>query len=263
MANYPEVEALRKVDLLDTQILKLRREIRDAPEDLTKHQTQAKAAADRVQRCHDEVKRLQREIDKIELDTRSNNDQIKKYQVQQNTAKTNEEYSTLKRQVEVIRKQNAELEDKALGYYEQVDKLKAEEGAYKAGVKEADAKLKAEVAEVQKDVGELERRLGELLAERTIAEQKVSAQNLTMYRRILEKLGNRALAAIHGRTCQGCYIEIAPNALSMLLSGKEVVQCKHCARILYLENDYKAVSPMSFLVTERDRGDHTSKDGNW
>ncbi len=261
--NNPEVEALRKVDQLDTRILKLRREIADVPEELTKHKAGAKAAADRVVRCHEDAKRLQREIDKIELDTRSNNDQVKKYQVQQNTAKTNEEYSTLKKQIDAVRKQNAELEDKALGFYEQVDKLKAEESALKGGQKDAEVRLKKEEAEVGKEVADLERQVGELVAEKAAIEAKVSAANLTLYRRILEKLGSRALAAIHGRNCQGCFIEISPNNLSTLLSGKEVVQCKHCARIVFLEADYKAVSPTSYLVTERDRGDHTSKDGNW
>src|SRR5207302_1102815 len=100
----PEVEALRKVDELDTKASRLKREIAETPAELDKHKAQAKAAKDRVTACHEEQKRLQREIDKIDLDTKSNLEQIKKYAIQQNTVKTNEEYSALKKQIEALKK---------------------------------------------------------------------------------------------------------------------------------------------------------------
>jgi predicted nucleic acid-binding Zn-ribbon protein len=262
LANNPEVEALRKVDELDVKASRLKRDITDTPAELDKHKAQCKAAKDRVQACHEEQKKLQREIDKIDLETKSNLEQVKKFQIQQNTVKTNEEYSALKKQIEAVKKQNGEYEDKALGFYEKIDSLKAEEAGLKKAVAEAEGKLKAEEAEVKKDLAGLEEKLGAIVAERSAAEGKVAPTNLQMYRRILEKLGNRALAPVHGRTCQGCFIEIAPNTLAQLLGGKELVQCKACARILYLESDYRALSPTSYLVTEKDR-DSTSKDGNW
>lgn len=262
MANNPEVEALRKVDELDTKASSLKREIADLPGELVKHQRNLKAAKDRVAQCHEEQKKLQREIDKIALDTASNNDQAKKYAVQQNGVKTNDEYAALKKQIEALKKANGDLEDKALTFYEKIDALKSEEANLKKGFAEAEKKLKAEEAEVGKDVAELEQKLAEIVAERTAAESKVTAANLKTYRSILEKLGTKALATVHGRTCQGCFMEIAPNMLSTLLSGKEIVQCKACARILFLESDYRALSPTSYLVTEKDR-DSTSKDGNW
>jgi uncharacterized protein len=249
----PEVEALRKVDQLDTKALKLKREIADVPLELEKHKARTKATADRLKQCHDEQKTLQREIDKLELEARGNVDQVKKYQVQQNTAKTNEEYATLKRQIDVLKKANADIEDKQLGYYERIDKLKAEEAAAKLAVKEAEQQLKGEEAEVQKEVAGLEKELGEILAQKKDAEAKISPSSLQTYRRILEKTGTRAIAPVHGRICQGCFIEIPPQALNTLLSGRELVQCKQCARILYLEHDYRAVSATSFQVSDRDR----------
>lgn len=261
-SNHPEVEALRKVDELDQKAGRLKREIADLPSDLEKHKRQSEAAKARVAACHDEQKKLEREIKKCEGEVAANKEQITKYQVQQNAAKTNEEYSALKKQMEALKKASSEIDDKALLHYEKIEALKVEEKDLKKGLADADGKLKAEEAEVKKEVAELEAKLGEIVAERATSEAKVSPQNLKLYRSIFEKLGNRGLATVNGRTCQGCFMEISPNQLSTLLGGKDLVQCKACARILYLESNYRALSPTSYLVTEKDR-DSTSKDGNW
>lgn len=262
MSNHPDVEALRKVDDLDTRIRKLKSDIADLPSDLNKHKAKQKATMDLLAAVHAQQKHLEKEIHKLGVDTKSNEDQIKKYQVQQNTAKTNEEYSTLKKQIDALKKANGDLDDKVLAHYEKIDVLKADEATAKKAVKEAEGSLKAEEIEVQKEIASLQQKLGELMAERTAAEAGIAAHNLALYRSILQKLDGRALAAIHNRTCQGCFMEISPNTLSSLLGGKELMQCKACARINYLEKDYRANSPMSYLVTEKDR-DSTSKDGNW
>jgi predicted nucleic acid-binding Zn-ribbon protein len=260
--KQPDVEALRKVDALDAKAGKLRRELRELPEELVKHKDQAKALAARLGAVHDEQKRLQREIDKLALEVRANEEQVKKYQVQQNTAKTNEEYATLKRQIEALKKASGEIEDKQLALYERIDALKGEEKAAREALKDGEQKLKDEEAAVRKDMDAVEKELGEIMAARAEAEKAVSAPVLALYRRILEKVQNRALAPVVGRTCQGCRMEIPSNDLAMLLGGKEVVPCKSCSRILYLEDDYRAVTSTSYSVGEKDR-DATSKDGNW
>jgi len=261
--NHSDVEALRKVDRLDVKARKLAREADDIPEQLEKHKAQARAVAEKIQRGVDEQKRLQREIDKLDLETRSNLEQIKKYQTQQNTAKTNEEYSALKKQIDALKKANGDFEDRALAFYEKLDALKAADGVDKGALREAEKRLKEEEAEVAKEVAVVRKEFEAVVAERTAAEASVGAPNLALYRRILEKHGNRALAEIRGRTCQGCFIEIPPNCLSLLLSGKEVVTCTSCSRILYLESDYRALSPTSYVTGGHDRDGGSSKDGNW
>jgi predicted nucleic acid-binding Zn-ribbon protein len=41
------------------------------------------------------------------------------------------------------------------------------------------------------------------------------------------------MAALDGRFCQGCYVEIPKNLLVRMARGMELVQCPSCARILY------------------------------
>lgn len=258
----PEVETLRKIDALDVKIAKLRRELQEIPAELVKHKEQARKLAQRLEQVHEEQKRLKKEIDKLELEVKDNQEHIKKYQIQQNTAKTNEEYATLKRQIEALKRANSDLEDRELALYEKIDVAKAEEKAAREALEGGERKLKDEEAQAGKEIAEVEKEIEKLVAERAALEATVAPEILGTYKRVLEKLKNRALAPVHGRTCQGCFIEVPPNKVSQLLGGKDVVLCNSCSRILYLEDDYRAVTSTSFSVDEKTR-DSTSKDGNW
>ena len=261
MAKNPDVEALRKVDVLDVRALKLKRELVDLPTDLKRHQDKVAAQKARVQTSHDEQKRLQKEIDKLALDVKSNEDQVKKYQLQQSTAKSNEEYNTFKRQIEALKKANGELDDKQLVFYEKVDALKAQEKLVRSELAEAEKNLITQKAQIDTETKAVEQELGEVLAQKAVAEKVVTPGILTLYKRILDKTQNRALAALQGRTCLGCRVELPTGDVGTLLAGKDVVLCKQCARILYVEDHESTVSASSYFADGK--RNETSKDGNW
>jgi predicted nucleic acid-binding Zn-ribbon protein len=261
--KQPDVEALRKVDALDAKAGKLRRELAEIPTELAKHKDHAKKLGARVGVVHEEQKKVHKEIDKLALDVRDNEEHVKKYQVQQNTAKTNEEYAALKKQIEALKKSSGDLEDKELLLYEKLDALKAEEKAAKEALAGGEQKLRDEEAGVQKEMAGVEETLGAVLAERAAAEKSVSQGVLGTYRRILEKTGNRALAPVRVRTCQGCSMEIPSNDLALLLGGKEIVLCKSCSRILYLEDNYREVTSTSYSVSDKTRDSQVKQDSEW
>lgn len=257
-----EVEALRKLDQLDAKTARLRREIRELPADLEKHRGEVEASRARLARLGEERKKLQREVDNLDLEMRANAEQIRKYQIQQNSAKTNEEYGALKKSIEALRQATAGLEDRALAIYESLDRLKEESEVVRRSVQEAEERLRTEEEEVRREIAALERELEGVLVERAEVQKAVSPGTLALYQRIMAKTLDRALAPVRGRVCEGCHMEISSNAISTLLAAKEIVLCKSCSRILYLEDDYRAVTSTSYSVSDKEH-DETSKDGNW
>ena len=99
-----EINALRKLDALDTKAFRLRQEIADLPGDLARWQKALADAQARVLAGHQDQNRSHQEIQKLALETKTNLDTMTKYQVQQNTVKSNEEYSQLKKQIEALKK---------------------------------------------------------------------------------------------------------------------------------------------------------------
>jgi hypothetical protein len=257
-----DLQALLRVDALDAKAAKLRRELRDIPEDLAKHREALKKEQERVALAHDAQKTLQKEIQKLELEVKSNDEQAKKYAIQQNSAKTNEEYATLRKQIEALKKANGELEDRELQLYERLDALKADEKAAKEAVKQAEAKLAEEEAGVKKELAQIEEELARVLAEREAAAKAVASEVMALYRRIVDKVKGRAMAPVRNRICQGCFMQIPMDSYTALVGEKDVITCKSCSRILFLEDDTRATLTTSFSVSDKTR-EATSKDGNW
>jgi predicted nucleic acid-binding Zn-ribbon protein len=96
--------------------------------------------------------------------------------------------------------------------------------------------LKREEAEIHTESRSLEGDITVLRNEREDARASVTETNRTLYHRIISKTRNRALAPVVGRKCQGCFVEQPTNDYSTLQIGKEIVLCRQCSRILYVED---------------------------
>ena len=56
---------------------------------------------------------------------------------------------------------------------------------------------------------------------------------LKIYDRAFQAHGE-GLAPIENNVCQGCFSSVTPNDRSRLISGRELVVCRSCQRIVYL-----------------------------
>ncbi|MGQ0553963.1 MAG: zinc ribbon domain-containing protein [Planctomycetota bacterium] len=169
----------------------------------------------------------------LELDLADRESGLQKAQGNLLSAKTNQEYSLL--QAEIARKQEekGKVEEQIL---EQFEVIKQGEGL----VKEAEAHL----VEAKQEFSAFEHRAQAELAEHQ-SELKLHDERREQIRRALEaevlKIYDRAfrahgdaVAPVEGGVCQGCFSSITPNDRSRLVSGRELITCRSCQRIIYL-----------------------------
>ena len=85
------------------------------------------------------------------------------------------------------------------------------------------------------EIAALETELNTLAEQRKTTAGKLPAELLTLYEKVLSHKENcQAIAQVCEGVCQGCYMDIIPQDINMLMKGKEVVRCRVCSRILYL-----------------------------
>lgn len=232
----PDLDALVQLDQQDLRIARLQREIRDLPDDLRAHQREVAKIEKEIDLVQQREKACKKEIDERALDTRSNTDQIGKYRVQQNQAKSNDEYSALKRQIEAIEAKNRDLEDLALERYMELDELKARAAELQKVLATAKKALAAEEKVVEGELDKVRAELAEVQAEREEQKRRVNRDILTLYERILAKAANgRALAGIEGGRCLGCHIEVPRERVGQAHDAQVIVSCPSCSRILFVE----------------------------
>ena len=233
-----QLVALRDVDRLRAQTQQL---IDAVPRILAARQRDTAAAKDALEAARAKLQGFKAHLKTYELDLADREGAIQKANANLMSAKTNQEYSLLVAEIARKKEDKGKVEEQIL---EQFEVIKQGEKL----VKDAEAHLK----EAQAEFGAFEERAGkelsehkaELLAQDERREQirrALDAEVLKVYDRAFKALGE-GVVPVEGNICQGCFSSVTPNDRSRLLSGRELVTCRVCSRILYLPEILQASS---------------------
>jgi predicted nucleic acid-binding Zn-ribbon protein len=229
-----QLKALLALAEIDNEINSLR-EIKEArPKQLEPFRVQAQGGAEKVQRVTEELRRLKMASDQAEREIREKEEKITKCQVQLNSAKTNEEYQVLQEQKGKLREEVSQKEEEGLEILSKTEQLAEELKRAEEEHRETRKELDAAEEETAGEIAQIDERLAALNRTRTEAAQGVEQKYLAQYDRILERHHDRAVVAVEGGVCQGCYMSVTPQMINTLMLGREIVLCKSCQRILYV-----------------------------
>jgi len=233
-----QLVALRDVDRLRAQTLQL---IEAVPRILAGRQRDTAAAKDGLEAARAKLQGFKAHLKTYELDLADRESAIQKANANLMSAKTNQEYSLLVAEISRKKDDKGKVEEQIL---EQFEVIKQGERL----VKDAEARLK----EAQAEFGAFEERakkeLSDHKAELVTHEERreqirraLDPEVLKVYDRAFKALGE-GVVSVEGNVCQGCFSSVTPNDRSRLLSGRELVTCRVCSRIIFLPEILQASS---------------------
>ncbi len=206
-------------------------------QDIQKKNVQIERKKALTEQKHEEKIAAQKEIDRKELDLKTNEDEISKYNSQLNSIKTNKEYTALVSEIGSKKADMSILEDEILsmmskleaanqGYEKAKGNLKSEDESLKDLKKSVDTELRESDIEIEK-VKDEQKKYIDLLDE----------HSLKHYNRLSNIKGGKAIVPVIGNVCGGCSMTITTQTLNELMSSKDLVFCRSCSRILYLDEN--------------------------
>ncbi|HJO55106.1 MAG TPA: C4-type zinc ribbon domain-containing protein [Candidatus Scalindua sp.] len=230
-----KIDVLKRVQSLKNKIDELEASQEHRKQDVQKKKAlieEEKALAEKKQ---EEKVAVQKDIDRKELDLKTNEGEITKFNVQLNSIKTNKEYSALISEIGSKKADMSILEDEILdtmskleiakqGFEKATDNLRNEEESLKDLTNSVDAEVKETDTEIEKIKGEQKKYI-DLLDEHSLAN----------YNRLSNIKGGKAIVPVIGNVCGGCFMNIRTQTLNALMGSKDLVFCQSCSRILYLD----------------------------
>lgn len=140
----------------------------------------------------------------------------------------------LQHELESLARRQADLEDVQLAIMERAEQAAAAQQALEA--ERADLGLQAErlVARRDAELAEIDSEVAAVAAQREQAIAGLDAGLVALYERIREQQSGLGAAALRGRRCEGCRMELNPTDLARIRTAPadEVVRCEECRRIL-------------------------------
>jgi hypothetical protein len=227
-------DSLRELHQVHQRIREIRDALSQGQRLLEVRRTNVAKRTEELERARAEQKRLASQTATKELERKSKESRIADLQKKLLEATSNKEYQTLIAEQAAALAAKGALEDEMLDCMVREDELKA-----KMKTMEADlAKARQAVADQEAVVAQQTARLTAELAtsERQLQEAETALPNdiQPLYRRLVTRYGADSLApAVHG-SCHGCFTMVTPQMQNQLAMS-ELVFCKSCGRILYLD----------------------------
>ena len=144
------------------------------------------------------------------------------------------EYVALQKDLDSIRKRVKEHEAEVLSLMETVEKRRADVQARQTEIDGFRAALVQREKQYAAKAHEIEEEFARMKTQR---EELVQVLDKTVYRKydFLAKRRFPPVAKAEASRCLGCNMGIPPQMFNQLYDMKELFQCPHCTRILYIE----------------------------
>lgn len=239
MTSAPVADQLRllEVQALDTRAAQIahQRAGHSARSTVTELQTRLDDLDEQVVVARTAVSDTRRELAKAETDVEQVRSRAARDQSRMDSgAASVKDVQALSSEIGALARRQNELEDAELGVME---RLEQQEAAL-ADVTKARAALAehhhAAEAELDRALAEMDQQVAQVTAERAERAEGLDAALVALYDRLRAQLGGLGVAALQGRRCEGCRLELNPSDLGRINAAPpdEVVRCEECGRIL-------------------------------
>ncbi|HZC24000.1 MAG TPA: C4-type zinc ribbon domain-containing protein, partial [Candidatus Binatia bacterium] len=230
----PEIENLLKLQDTDKEIRRLQDEVAELPKRVAVIEQKLAGTKTQLEKAQASVKADEASRRKYDANITELRGKISKYRDQSLDVKTNDQYKALLHEIQFAEKEIGANEDKILELMVNADARDKE-------VKAAQAELKAETAEIEKEKEEARQRTAEdekLLAEwrgkRDQLRTGVNEDLLRHYERV-SKFRGSGISEVRDHKCMACQVMLRPQTYNEIRSGKEIVFCDSCQRVLYFD----------------------------
>ena len=230
-----QLELLKRLQTLDGELYRLRREQQEKPLELEQIEAQVAAQEARVKAAESRMSTLQLSQKEKEIELQTREASVKKLQGQLFQVKTNKEYTTMQREIDTLKADNSVLEEAILKAFDAIEQAVKERQREQAALTEAQGRLRAERERIARELAEIEEQIARLERDRQGVTPAVPPKALAKYEQVLEIRDGLALVPLVNDACGGCHWRLPPQVINQVYLKAELVTCEHCNRILYFD----------------------------
>ncbi len=232
-------------------------ELQEASVELARSLTLLDGVPESMQELHDQHESRRSEIDELEeehqqaelerraaeAESAAGNESIERYQEQISRVTTQREYGALLSEIDTVRAQMREADEKALLALERQDQASAQLDELRGAFESLDQQYQEALAAWEEQKPAMRKRVEVLEGRIEVFRERLPPAALNQYRRLFERHGGTPLAVIRViesakapiRHCSFCNYRIRPQVVLQIQTQGAIVPCDSCQRILYLE----------------------------
>ncbi len=227
-----ELRRLHKLHLIDLALLEIRK--RAAALDPGR-KTAAEIATLQKQADESPGKKLQTELIDLELQQKSFDDKLKKYDKELYSGKVvnPREVEAIQKEIAMLKKQRGNFDERILEIWEELPKAKKGLEQIEFAIAERKGQLAKQHQAALQEKSKLEAEFKQRSTERPVAAKEISPGLLARYEGARQKHGGVGMGEVaKNKTCAACGTHLPERVIQGLKEDK-MITCESCHRILY------------------------------
>lgn len=216
----------------DQSLIKIENKISALQEQLLSLSQQKQKLQKSLESLKNNVTSVRKEVDAQELEMKQLDERLARKKEQLENVTGHREYLSLKTEVDLIRKQQHDLEEGLIGIWNTLESAQKEYDTSISGTQEQIKTIDSNEQELQHQLAKLNDELALLTTQRAEKQHRIPEEWLEKYAAMRAKIPDPVVSA-EGGSCGGCAFFISDQEMQQLRHHK-LVQCKSCFRLLYL-----------------------------
>jgi predicted nucleic acid-binding Zn-ribbon protein len=231
MSSIQLVEKLKALSLAHEKISGTQGLVKQQSESIKQKEASLALLGQKQASLDAEIKHAQKEIDEIDLELASTQEQEDKLQKKLKTLKKVKETTALEKELALLARQRFDLERALEAAWNTFTGLKQSIASAKIKLNQEEAAIKSELAACAKTASELKNKLSSSEVTWNEALSQIPTEWQTRYARMLNSVAN-PIVAINNSVCGACFYTVVEKDLHRIKAG-DILACRSCYRLLY------------------------------
>ena len=186
----------------------------------------------------EEIQLTKVQLNRLEMELNSRNDEIAKLRASLNLAKSNKEYAAILTQMNTTKADNSKLEDQIVDLMKDIEADESETAEITGQIEEQKQKLEQVRSDSQSLAKKYEADIKDIQKEWDDAAKDFPAETLEIFKRVAETYDGEALANVDqdensgAYSCGGCFMKLTAESANLLMTKDDIIRCHNCTRIL-------------------------------
>lgn len=227
------LEELIELQRQDQAIARLEGEARQIPLQIAAREADlasARAAWDQAKAAAAALGKERRERER-ELEEEAGNQRKKQGRLFE--IKTNQEYSAVLKEIELVKEKISGLETRILELMDEQERAAKRAAESEKTFRAAEGEFRRYREGREKDLAQLQAQLAGLQKSRKQTAAKVDRELYQTYARIMKIREGTAVVPVRDESCAGCFVALPPQTVNEVRHNDRRITCPHCERILY------------------------------
>lgn len=230
-----ELQMLLKLQVIDYDLGELERSKAYLPDMMESLRREVSDAAEKLQTCQQGLDHARVRQRAIELEIKTKESDLQKYQKQMMAIKTNKEYDALVAEIDSLKSAISNLETELLQTIEVAGNLEKEI----IGLKERESQVRenngSQLKILQEKVDSIGEKVSAKEALRNEVINTIPKPALSVYERVRKGKGGQVVVVVRKRACGSCFKALTPKKIQEVKRADKVYTCDACGCLMYWE----------------------------